>query len=238
MREADRDLRAVRGDDHGDNENIVGEMDTIDHQHRGIQRREVTRKKLGHCSLGRCDEPARHRRFRDRPGLQSLADRLANKNVTSSSDTSQHPFHDDLLQKVIGSEHVPRVRANLTATIYKTAPRPLDTDLATTKHDLASRGSMPVPDTVRVLRMLRADQPGQFLLEERTKHRQASSGRERQQALPHRFRDRCQHNGRFRRHTGQQPGHIRTNDTNNRYLLLHGDPFSGLSVLADPRTLP
>ena len=41
-----------------------------------------------------------------------------------------------------------------------------------------------------------------------------------------------------RRHPRQQRGDIRRGDTNDRYLLLHGDPFSGLSVLEDPRTLP
>ena len=229
MRKTDRDLRSVRSDRHGDNENLVGEVDTVDHQHGHIQPGEIAGEKFFHRCLGRGDEPARHRRFRHRPGLQRLADWFTDQNMAAGRDTGQHPLDNDLLKQIIGREHIPRARTDLTATANQAASGPFHADLAATEHNLTSRSPMPVPRTIRILRMLRTDLRGELLIEKRPKHGQASRRRERQQPFTHRFCDRRQRDSRLQWHPRHNPGNIKTNNTNNRYLL-HGDPFSGLSV--------
>jgi hypothetical protein len=56
--QTDRHLRAVSGDDQGDDDHLAGDVEPIDHQHRRLQRGQVRAQHLIHRLGGRGDETA------------------------------------------------------------------------------------------------------------------------------------------------------------------------------------
>ena len=62
----DRDLRAVSGDDQGDGDHLVGDVEPVDHQHRRLQPAQIAGQQLAQRCFGGRLEATRHRRLRGR----------------------------------------------------------------------------------------------------------------------------------------------------------------------------
>lgn len=91
--------------------------------------------------------------------------------MTAGSDAGRHPLIDDLVQQAISGENTPRLQADLTAANV-TATGPFHADLATSEHNLAGRGPMPIPDPAGEPGVLRSDLGFEFGMQQHLEHGQ------------------------------------------------------------------
>jgi hypothetical protein len=56
--QSDGHLRAVGGDDEGDGDHLIGDVESVDHQHRRVQAGQVAGQQVGQRRVGGGLEPA------------------------------------------------------------------------------------------------------------------------------------------------------------------------------------
>ena len=147
----------------------------------------------------------------------------------------QHSFHHDLGEEIASGEGT-HVVGDLTAAVNEMAPGAFHRRLAAAELHLARRGISQFPN--RPSGGLACFGPISAVNSSSSNARNTAKPAavvNAKSPLAHRLGDPGQCDLCC---LGRPSRNIVRCDTNDRYLLLHGDPFSELRVLEDPRTLP
>ena len=147
----DRDLRAVAGDDQGDDAARAGEVDAVDHQHRRRQARQVPGQQGVEGGLGAASRtggtPPTLRRGAGRPPLRRSPIGSATRSKLRVATPGQHPFQHRGGQQVAPGEHPERLKGHLAAAAAvddRMHPRPADREPLAAHHHRRRRRPAPL----------------------------------------------------------------------------------------------
>jgi hypothetical protein len=246
--EPDRHLRPISSHDKGNNAHRAGEVDTVDHQHRRRQLRQVTCEEAVEGLLRARHEPARHRALRRAAGLGALlgADWVRDPLEAARGDTSEHPFHHDPVQQVTLGEHPEGLQRHLSDALTVSAdgmhPGTPDRQALAAHHHRRLRRPTTHMAPLRISGVPLPAQPGGLLGHDRHRRGEPGLDRDRHQALTTRSSDVSQ---RHRQHIGHRRerriGLIDQPHSRSVYLLHQVVPLSSGVVEMTPddaRTAP